>query len=622
VKRPAIYELKNKYDLMGLFDMAGGLIPNAYTQQIQISRIQKGERQIIIDINDRDLTKSKDILLKDGDMVKVFSIVDKDMNVVFLYGNVKRPGKYEYKPGMRVSDLISNSADLLKETHFEYALIKRLNPPGLETQLVPFNLSKLLSKKDGTHNILLKPQDVVNVFSIWMFKDKPYISIEGEVRKAGKYELLDSQRVKDAILGAGGLAEDASRGKSEIFRTNEDGDISQIFFNVGLAMAKDEKENILLQKMDKIKIHSIWEDRQRQTVSIEGDVKNPGEYPLASNMRISDLVFSAGNVLESAYLDEAEVSSFIITDGKSMEVSNRDINLKSALKDDPEHDILLKPYDRVFVRRIPEWKEKRFVSLSGEVTFPGKYITGKGERLSSVLERAGGYSSNAYLRGSVFTRQNVRELQQKSLDDMILRLERELLADGSIHVSSSVSHEELVAKQAGLQQRQKFIESLKTLKATGRMSINLTHLRLLKGSKYDIELEDNDSIYIPMKNSVINVVGAVMSRGSFIYSGKMDYKDYISMTGGYTRFADKNNVYVLKVDGTARKLSNGFFEWNISGNRWELTAFGEKIKDLEPGDTIVVPEKFERIAWLREIKDITQILYQIAIATGVTIALF
>jgi hypothetical protein len=154
------------------------------------------------------------------------------------------------------------------------------------------------------------------------------------------------------------------------------------------------------------------------------------------------------------------------------------------------------------------------------------------------------------------------------------------------------------------------------------MSISLTHLRLLKGSKYDIELEDNDSIHIPMKNSVINVVGAVMSRGSFIYSGKMDYKDYIGMTGGYTRYADKNNVYVLKVDGTARKLSNGFFEWNISGNRWELTAFGEKIKDLEPGDTIVVPEKFERIAWLREVKDITQILYQIAIATGVTIALF
>jgi protein involved in polysaccharide export with SLBB domain len=154
------------------------------------------------------------------------------------------------------------------------------------------------------------------------------------------------------------------------------------------------------------------------------------------------------------------------------------------------------------------------------------------------------------------------------------------------------------------------------------MTIKLAHLRLLKGSKYDLELDNGDSIHIPAKNSVVNVVGSVMSRTSFIYSGQLDYKDYIEMAGGYTRYADQNNVYVLKVDGTARKLFTGILNWNNLKDRWETADFGEEKKDLEPGDTIVVPEKLDRVAWLRETKDLTQILYQIAVTAGVAVFLF
>src|SRR3989338_889512 len=138
VKRPEIYELKaqDKFDLQYLFDLAGGIIPTAYTQQIQVERIVKNEKQVVIDINDKDLTKSKDFMLQDGDLIKVFPIMEKDMNAVYLHGNVKRPGKYEYKTGMRIKDLLKDSADLLRETHFEYALIKRLAVPDLRTQLI------------------------------------------------------------------------------------------------------------------------------------------------------------------------------------------------------------------------------------------------------------------------------------------------------------------------------------------------------------------------------------------------------------------------------------------------------------------------------------------------------
>jgi polysaccharide export outer membrane protein len=622
VRRPAIYELKEDNNLSGLFDMSGGVVPSAYTQQIQVERIQKNERQIVIDVDDRDLTKARDFKLQDGDLVKVFPIVDKDVNAVYLAGNVKRPGKYEYKPGMRVKDLIGDTSALLSETYFDYALIKRRNPPGLEAQLIPFHLGNLLLDQDSSNNIPLEPQDAIYVFSTWFFRDRPAVTVEGEVRKKGTYNLLSNYKVKDALMEAGGLTKDASLDKGEIYRVSEQGDISQIYFSVGLAMAEDTKENLALRDGDRIVIHSVREDKGRQIVFIDGDVRNPGQYPLAVDMRISDLIFSAGNISESAYLDEAEVSSFNIIDGKSVKEDYKKINLGAALKDDPGHNLLLKPYDRVFVKRIPGWKEERFIEVSGEVTFPGRYIIKKGETLSSVLERAGGYSDNAYLRGAVFTREDVRKLQQKSLDEMIMRLESEMLSEGSSQMSAALSSEEIEAKKAQLQNKQQFIESLKKLKASGRMSIKLAHLRLLKGSKYDMKLENGDSIYVPMKSSVVNVVGAVMSRGSFIYSGHLDYKDYIEMTGGYTRFADKDNIYVLKADGTAKKLLTGLFNWNASKDRWETAAFGEETKDIGPGDTIVVPEKLDRIAWLRETKDLTQILYQIAVTAGVAVFLF
>jgi len=714
VKRPAIYELKEGKDLLSLFDMAGGVIPIAYTQQIQVERIQKNERQIVIDIDDKHLDKSKDFMLQDGDLVKVFSIVDKDVNVVFLNGNVKRPGKYEYKPDMKVNDIIKDTDDLLQETHFEYALIKRLRPPDMKAELVPFNLGSLLFENADDHNVRLEPQDSVYIFSRWFFKDKPKITIAGEVRKPGTFDLIENYRVRDAILEAGDLTKDAYLKKGEIIRVDEKRQYRTIYFNPESAITNDPVENIILQNEDKIIIHSVWEEKWEETVSITGEVKKPDEFVLTEAMHISDLVFKAGgltrdsyledaelyrtdwktkkvvlqrfnlkralegdlehnitlkdldkvvvhsvwediykktvsiegeiakpgtyqytenmtikdlifasrNILESAYLDEAEVSSLTIEQGRTVKSDYRTINLGLALKDDPAHNIALQPYDRVFVKRIPEWQERIFTNVTGEVNFPGKYIIKKGERLSSVLERAGGYTDKAYLRGAFFTRDRVRQLQQKNNQEMIERLERELLSGGIVAVSTSLSKEEVEAKKVEIEQKQQFIESLKKVSATGRISIRLVHLRLLKGSEYDLLLENDDSLYIPTKPGEVNVAGSVMSDGSFIYSDRLDYMDYIEMAGGYSTYSDKKNVYVLKIDGSAHKLYRGSLNWSDSMSRWEIAGYEEDIREIEPGDTIVVPEKLERIAWMRNVKDITQILYQIAVTAGVLIVAF
>lgn len=734
VKRPAIYELKDRHDLHSLIEYAGGIIPSADTQQIQVERIVRGEKQIVVDVNDKHLEKAYNVALHDADLVKIFSIVDANVNAIYLSGNVKRPGKYEYKPGMTIKDILK-AEELLPETHYDYALIKRLKPPSMEATLIPFNLGKFLFQQDPASNVALQPQDEIFVFNRWLFKDRPYVTIEGEIRgicapsldastaairekqadaammkggmrqsdltgttlsrsreersslallklqamdtelrvnaeankmtlsklkkitdeiKAGentpardilelrddlkwqgkidlanrmdsiledlksscKISLVDGMNVRDAILYSGGLTTNTYLEKAEIIRVDDQKKHTVIHFDVGRAMAGKAADNVPLQHKDQVIIHSIHEHAYKKTVSIDGDIMKPGTFQFVEDMTVKDLVFAAGNIMESAYLDDAEITSMEIEKGASVKMVQKNINLRRALMGDPAHNIRLNPYDRVFVKKIMDWRDERYATVGGEVKFPGRYMMTKGEKLSSLIQRAGGYTDDAYLRGAVFTRQKVREMQQKSIDEMTDRLEKELLSQGA-SVSTAISTEEVAAKKAEMEQKKQFIIAMRNAKAMGRMTIKLAHLRLLKGSEYDVEIEDGDSLVIPEKTSVVGVAGAVMSQGAHIYSEKKDYKDYIDMSGGYTRSADTANVYILKVDGSARKAYSGFMNWNSKSDRHELAAFSDAdAYTIEPGDVVAVPENFERIAWLREIRDISQILVNTAIASG------
>jgi len=209
------------------------------------------------------------------------------------------------------------------------------------------------------------------------------------------------------------------------------------------------------------------------------------------------------------------------------------------------------------------------------------------------------------------------------MEEMAARMEKELLVGGAGKISASLSGEEAQAKQYEIEQKKKLIENIRNIKSKGRMTVKLAHVRLLKGSEYDIELEDGDHLSIPEKSSVVGVIGAVMGQGSHIFSEKADYMDYIDRSGGFSEFADESNVFIFKVDGSARKAKRGLIAWNHKQDRLEAPFFAEQDTFfIEPGDVIVVPERIERIAWLREIRDITQILMNTAVAAGVAIKLF
>jgi len=622
VKRPAIYELKDKHDLQQVIDYAGGIIPTAYTQQIQLERIVRGEKQIVLDINDKNLEKAVNVPVQDADLVKVFSITDADVNAVYLNGNLKRPGKYEWKQGLTVKDLLGNPEDYLPETYFEYALIKRLNPPSKEPVLIPFNLGRMLFKADPESNVALQPLDQVFVFSKWFFKDKPQFTVTGEVRKGGRFELSGNVHVKDAILAAGGLTRDASLKKGEIIRIDEQRDHQSLYFNVSGAVAGNAGDNLVLQDEDQVIIHSVKEEKYAKTVSIDGDVLKPGSYPYTEGMTVKDLVFRAGNVLESAYREQAEILYQSIEDGRTAKYLLKNFNLGKALEGDPANNVKLNPYDRVMIKQMTDWRREEYVQVRGEVRYPGRYAIRKGEKLSSVIERAGGFTPEAYLRAAIFKRERVREVQQAGLEEMANRMERELLAQGSMGVSTSLSDSEVKAKEVELLQKKKFIDTIRNLKATGRLTIHLSHMRVMRASEFDLELEDGDSLFVPQKNNIVNVMGSVMSQASYVYLDRLSSNDYIDLAGGYSNYASESETFVLKADGSARRLGSGPVGWSENRDRWEVAGFGNGAPTIEPGDTIIVPEKLDRIAWLREFRDITQILMNAAVTAGVVIKLF
>ena len=303
----------------------------------------------------------------------------------------------------------------------------------------------------------------------------------------------------------------------------------------------------------------------------------------------------------------------------------------------------------------------KFVTLSGEFKRPGRYPIRKGEKLSSVIERAGGYTNNAYLRGAYFTRESVRQSQQQNLNDMADRIAREIIPPGEYATAfdsgtvgapvagarsiSTFSDAAAASPSAGtrpgdigpgprrpaapptmkadeLELKQRFVAYMKSLKATGRLTITIAHLRLLKGSTQDVELEEGDILHLPQNGNVVSVIGGVMSEGPHIYDDKWDYREYVSAAGGYARYADEPNVFAIKVDGGVRRLPRGFIEWSNRNDRWEITAFGQEIKQTEAGDVIVVPEKLTHIAWLKQVRDLNQLLMNTAVLTGTALRLW
>jgi len=624
VKRPAIYELIDKGDLRKALKLAGGLTPRGFNQRIQVERAFKNQSQIILDISYEELKQGKPIYLQDDDLIRVFPILNFTINAVYLYGNVKRPGQFAHKPGMRIMHIIPDLKNLAKDTYFDYALIKRYHMEKMKAELIPFDLGKLLFQKDESQNIPLIALDEIYIFNKFMFEDRDYVVVKGQVRKPGRY-YIDDMFIKDLMLGdgtdtgkysqtnglrlrdlifkAGQLTRDAYMEMGHLYRTNwRTKEVTMLTFNLEKTMAGDDRHNLLLQDLDEVVIHNIREYVPKEWVSVTGMVKNSGEYPYATDMTIRDLILVAGNIKDAAYMDKAELTRFKIVKGKKVETSILEFNLRLALQNDPLHNLQLKPMDVVTVKTIPDWREKtKTVSITGEVFFPGTYQIRKNEKLSSLIERAGGYNKHAYLLGAFFTRESAKKIQQKRIGDMMKRMEIDLSRTSSQEAQTSLSPEDLAVQKQYTSHQMFLLSKLQQTEASGRIIIRLHPLDSLKKSNYDFVLEDGDALHVPKKPETVNVVGAVYNPTSLIYDkNKPKLKYYLAETGGPTENADYRHMYIIRLGGAV-----------ITKKHKPMWRKFKNTK-LYPGDTVLVPEKVIRPRYMRDVKDITEILYQIA----------
>jgi protein involved in polysaccharide export with SLBB domain len=430
-------------------------------------------------------------------------------------------------------------------------------------------------------------------------------------------EIQAGMRVADLVRMAGGLTRLAYLDRAEVVRVDENRAYRTIYFHLGKAGAGDPKENVLVENEDHVQIHSIMETRYKRTVTASGDVNNPAEYVLTEGMRLSDLLFKAGRFKESAYAKEGELIRREVTPaGDLAKTETMVVYPDKALAGDLSADVPLREYDLIVVRRIPEWSEKIVVKLSGEVRFPGTYGVKKGERLSSLISRAGGFTKDAYLKGTLFTRASTQKSQQEAIDKLIEDLELEVAQKGQ-QVSGALDREDVEANRELLASRRGLIEQLKKTRAKGRIVIRLAEGGNIEGTPGDVLLENGDRLDVPKKMNVVNVVGRVYNPTGIVFDPARDTVGYyLRLVGGPTESADADHIFLLKADGTVvtrETAGAGFF---VFGDRGLMSA------RVEPGDSILVPEKLIQTRFMKDVKDITQILYQIAVTAGVLIVVF
>jgi protein involved in polysaccharide export with SLBB domain len=561
VAEEAIFELLPKETLRDLIKYAGGLLPTASKKDIKIKRYLNNSKEIVYlrNYNDR-------FFLKNGDEVYVYNISKLNRDYVYVYGNIEKPGSFELPKDKKLSTLLKK-LKFLPDTYKEYGVIKRFD-------------GSIKSFSFKSSNIILKPKDEIFIFNKYQIKPVEYVNINGSVVKnRGKFRWYKGMKLID-IINAAQIRGIFSRDKIKIVRYDENFNPQILFVSL--------KDNIELKPFDDITLYSYYDFNPLKYVKIIGEVNKPGIYFYAKNLRLKDVINIGGGFTQKADKTHIEIIRYFIKNGerKSKVIITNDMNFT------------LKPYDEISIKTIPNWDSRKIVTLKGEVKYPGVYVIKKGEKLADVIKRAGGFTKNAYLYGAVFTRESIKRMQEKRLKNMIYKLKKKVAIIAAN--AKEVGQQSLNAKDL-MDAIDNLAIQAEKLKPIGRIAIKLDrNLTKFENSPYDITLENNDTLYIPTKPDSVIVMGEVLTPSAFVYTTDSALK-YIKLAGGKTSVAD--DIYFVV-------HANGFTDKGEFG-RW----FNDDIK-VKPGDAITIPIQIKTATWYGIAKDITAIVYQLAITSA------
>jgi protein involved in polysaccharide export with SLBB domain len=488
-----------------------------------------------------------------------------------------------------------------------------------------FNLDP---SSDGAYESLkmtLGDGDLVKIYPVYD-KMRQVVFLDGHVKYPREYELKPGMKLRDLIPSYDSLLDEPYLPLAEIIRLMPPDFHPEIVqFNLGYLLEGDEQQNLTLQDRDRIIIYDRWEKIDRPEVTISGAIRKPGTYQLYEGMTAKDLIFQAGNLMDDAYMEKADLTRLIAGESGT-EVMKISFSLKKAMLGSSDENLLLRKDDFIQVRNIPEYAKAmtQKVVLEGEFMFPGTYSFEQGERLSSVIERAGGLTDEAYPYGAAFQREDVKRLQTERMRDYIDKLEQDVMTMGIQSSETALDKDETEMLQEALAAKKALLEKMKASQVSGRMVINLEELITLPSSDNDLELKSGDRLIVKARPDYVNIIGEVYNPTALFHEKEKSVGYYLDKVGSMTKDADKDQTYVVRADGSVISRSQegfmGLGSWNSGNNRWSLGGFDRIV--LNAGDTIVVPKKVTEYPWLRITKEITQVLYQIAVTAGVIIVAF
>ena len=581
---------------------------------------------------------------------------------VFVVGQARRPGSYTVSSMSTLVNAVFAAGGPSAKGSMRGIQLKRGNKVVTE-----LDLYDLLISGDKSKDAPLLPGDVIYVPPVGAL-----VAISGSVNVPAIFELRKDGTLADLIAWAGGLASTASGQKATIERIEDHKTRKVAEFNLDAAGTQTN-----LRNGDLVTIYAVA-SRIENAVTLRGNVAQPARFPWRQGMRVKDLIPNSDALISRPYwlrknqtvgLDNITVAEMLkksqprdaspvlaqsATGGlgagqgiqarledktrityvdlikRNLDEVNWDyaviermnpkdlsttlvpFNLgKAILEGDPVQNLLLQPGDVVTIFsvddvQVPIARQTKYVRLEGEFAHPGIYRVEPGETLRQLVARVGGLSQNAYLFGAEFTRESNRIYQQKKLEEAVNRLEREIQSSSISRSKNVLTTEEATGLTQDAQAQQVLIAKLRQVKATGRVVLELPadDAAGLKDLP-DLVLEDSDRFIVPSRPSTINVIGAVYNENAFVFKPEKSLANYLRQAGGVSRTGDKADVYLLRVDGSViSKRQSGWLMGSFDGER------------LMPGDTIVVPEDFERTTWTKVLKDWGQILYQLGLGAA------
>ncbi len=538
---PGTYTLSSFSSVFHALYRAGGVNKIGSLRSIKV--VRNGKTIADLDVYDY-LMKGKmkdDIRLQEGDVI----IVNPYESLVRIAGKVKRPMFYEMKPTETVATILNYAGGFTGDAYKKAVRIIRKS--GREHQV--YNVDEM------DYSVFrLDDGDSISVDAV-LKRFENRVEIRGAVYRSGLYELSGTvNTVKQLIKKAEGLRGDAFLNRALLDRENEDLSHEVIAVDLG-GLLKGTVADIPLQKNDILYIPSIHDLKEEETISIHGEVANPGTFLFSKNMTIEDLLVQSGGLLEAAATTKVDITRRI-KDPKSTSFSSvlgktYSFDIKDGLVVGGEGDFYLEPFDEVYVRKSPAYRKQQNVVVAGEVLFGGNYaLVKKNERLSDLISKAGGITPDAYVKGARLIRKMTEEEQRRQAD--AVRMAR--MGEGK----DSISVEKL------------------NISDTYTVGIDLEKAISNPGSDFDLVLREGDVLFIPEYINTVKISGAVMYPNTVLYKRGESLRYYINQAGGYGNLAKKKKAYVVYMNGTVSRLKS------------------RDKKAIEPGCEIIVPSKEEK----------------------------